>query len=83
MQRDPASNELLNRMVADAIAAGKPINHTLIAQGAYPKIARARRRELTISRVALQVQAKIRRKLPKPKLAPQPIIPGLLGEERA
>jgi hypothetical protein len=81
MQRDIPSNELLNDMVAKALADGRvyPMSHIMLAYAAYPKIQSKRRRELTVSRLAQQIGAKLRRKLPKPPK--HPTIPGLLDEE--
>jgi hypothetical protein len=74
MRRDLESNKLLEDMVDKAVTRGAT-DHIKIAQKAYPRIASDRRRELTISRLAQQIKAKLRRKLPK-----QPSIPGLLDD---
>jgi hypothetical protein len=75
MKRDKRANDALDALVKQA-CVGIPVHevdHNVLARKAFTKTARPRRRELTISRLAQQLRAKLRRKA----RAEQPIIPGL------
>lgn len=73
MERDRVSNDLLDKMVAKA---DRHADHLRLAINAYVRIKAPRRRELTISRIAQQLKAKLRRKWK------EPVIPGLLDDEK-